>query len=53
MAEKITNLKLDGFSLEVEEGPASLLMQIDKGAFSVEIGQEQLSQLVSLRPGTT
>ena len=46
MAEKITNLKLDGFSLEVEEGSATLLMQTDKGAFSVEIGQEQLSQFV-------
>jgi hypothetical protein len=46
MAEKTTNLKLDGFSIEVEEGPAKLLMQTDKGSFSVEIGQEQLSQLV-------
>jgi hypothetical protein len=46
MAEKTTNLKLDGFSIEVEEGPAKLLMQTDKGAFSVEIGQEQLSELV-------
>ena len=46
MAEKTTNLKLDGFSIEVEEGPAKLLMQTDKGSFSVEIGQEQLSELV-------
>jgi hypothetical protein len=35
MVEKTTNLKLDGFSIEVEEGPATLLMQTDKGAFSV------------------
>jgi hypothetical protein len=46
MAEKITKLKLDGFSIEVEEGPATLLMQTDKGAFSVSISQEQLSELV-------
>jgi hypothetical protein len=46
MGEKITNLKLTGFSIEVEEGPATLLMQTDKGAFSVEIAEEQLSQLV-------
>jgi len=46
MAEKITKLRLDGFSIEVEEGPATLLMQTDKGPFSVEIAQEQLPQLV-------
>jgi hypothetical protein len=46
MAEKTTNLKLDGFSIEVEEGPVTLLMQTDKGAFSVSISQEQLSELV-------
>jgi hypothetical protein len=46
MADKTTNLKLDGFSIEVEEGPATLLMQTDKGAFSVEMSEDQLSQLV-------
>ena len=46
MAEKITSLKLKGFSIEVEEGPAILLMQTDKGPFSVEIAEEQLPQLV-------
>jgi len=46
MVEKTTNLKLDGFSIEVEEGPATLLMQTDKGAFSVEISEDQLPQLV-------
>jgi hypothetical protein len=46
MIDKTTNLKLDGFSIEVEEGPATLLMQTDKGAFSVEMSEDQLSQLV-------
>jgi hypothetical protein len=46
MAEKLTKLKLNGFSIEVEEGPATLLMQTDKGPFSVEISREQLPQLV-------
>jgi hypothetical protein len=46
MVEKTTNLKLDGFSIEVEEGPATLLMQTDRGAFSVEMSEDQLSQLV-------
>jgi hypothetical protein len=39
-------IKLNGFSIEVEEGPAILLMQTDKGPFSVEIAKEQLAQLV-------
>jgi hypothetical protein len=45
MIGKTTNLKLDGFSIEVQEGPATLLMQTDKGAFSVEMSEDQLSQL--------
>jgi len=46
MAEKITNLRLNGFSIEVKEDPVTLLMQTDKGPFSVEIPNAQLSQLV-------
>ena len=48
MAEKITSLKLKGFSIELEEGPAILLMQTDKGPFSVEIAEEQLPHSLTL-----
>ena len=44
--EEITNLKLVGFSIEVETDPVTLLMQTDKGPFSVEIPKDQLSHLV-------
>ena len=46
MTEKVTTLKLIGFSIEVKEGPVELLMQTDKGPFSVEIPTAQLSKLV-------
>jgi hypothetical protein len=46
MSEKVTPLKLIGFSTEVEEGPVELLLQTDRGAFNLEIPQEQLSKLV-------
>jgi hypothetical protein len=46
MAEKITNLRLNGFSIEVTEDPVTLLMQTDKGPFSIEIPKAQLSKLV-------
>jgi hypothetical protein len=36
MTEEITNLKLIGFSIEVETDPVTLLLQTDKGPFSVE-----------------
>ena len=39
-------MKLIGFSIEVKEGPIELLMQTDKGPFSVEIPTAQLSKLV-------
>src|SRR6478752_10202525 len=44
--EEITNLKLVGFSIEVETDPVTLLMQTDKGPFSVEIPKTELSNLV-------
>src|SRR6476660_2463123 len=44
--EEITNLKLVGFSIEVETDPVTLLMQTDKGPFSVEIPKARLSDLV-------
>jgi len=46
MAETVTTLKLMGFSIEVKEGPVELLMQTDKGPFSVGIPAAQLSKLV-------
>ena len=39
-------MKLIGFSIEVKEGPVELLMETDKGPFSVEIPTAQLSKLV-------
>jgi len=47
MAEEITNLKLLGFSIEVETDPVTLLMQTDKGPFNVEIRKTELSNLVN------
>ena len=46
MTEKTTNLKLNGFSIEVEEDPVTLLMQTDQGSFSVEIPKAQLAELI-------
>lgn len=46
MTEEITNLKLIGFSIEVETDPVTLLLQTDKGPFSVEIPKTQLANLV-------
>jgi len=45
--EEITNLKLVGFSIEVETDPVTLLMQTDKGLFSIEIPKARLSDLVN------
>ena len=45
-SEDVTNLKLTGFSIEVETDPVTLLMQTDKGPFSVEIPKTELSNLV-------
>jgi hypothetical protein len=44
--ETVTDLKLIGFSIEVDDDPIELLMQTDKGAFKVEIPKAQLSNLV-------
>ena len=46
VTEETTNLKLVGFSIEVETDPVTLLMQTDKGPFSVEIPKARLSDLV-------
>ena len=45
--EEITNLKLVGFSIEVETDPVTLLMQTDKGPLSIEIPKARLSDLVN------
>jgi Phasin protein len=44
--EDVTSLKLTGFSIEVDTDPVTLLMQTDKGPFSVEISKTKLSNLV-------
>jgi hypothetical protein len=46
MTDKITTLRLIGFSIEIKEGPVELLMQTDKGPFNVEISEEQVSKLI-------
>ena len=46
MTEEITNLKLIGFSIEVETDPVTLLLQTDRAPFSVEIPKAQLSNLI-------
>ena len=46
MTEEITNLKLTGFSIEVETDPITLQLQTDKGPFSIEISKTQLEKLV-------
>jgi hypothetical protein len=46
MAEKVTSLKLTGFEIAVEDDPVTLLLQTDKGPFSVEMTRGQLGKLV-------
>jgi len=46
MGETTTSLKLTGFAIEVEDDPIVLLMQTDKGPFSVEIPQAELPKLI-------
>ena len=46
MAEKTTSLKLTGFEIEVEDDPIILLLQTDKGPFSVEIPKTELPKLI-------
>src|SRR5262245_11354238 len=41
----LTNLKLIGFSIEVETPPVTLLLETDKGRFNVEISKAQLDKL--------
>ena len=43
---EITNLKLIGFSIEVETPPVILLLETDKGPFSLGIPEAQLDKLV-------
>jgi hypothetical protein len=40
-----TNLKLIGFSIEVDIDPVTLKLETDKGPFSLEIPRDQLSKL--------
>jgi hypothetical protein len=40
-----TNLKLIGFSIEVDIDPVTLKLETDKGSFSLEIPRDQLSKL--------
>jgi hypothetical protein len=46
ITEEITKLTLKGFSIEVETEPLTLVLQTDKGPFSVAITSDQLSKLV-------
>jgi hypothetical protein len=46
ITEEITKLKLTGFSIEVATDPVTLLLQTDRGPFSVEIPKTQLSSLI-------
>ena len=46
VTKNITNLKLIGFSIEVETPPVTLLLETDKGPFSLEIPKAQLDNLV-------
>jgi hypothetical protein len=43
---EVTKLTLKGFSIEVETEPVTLMLETDKGPFSVEITGDQLSKLV-------
>lgn len=43
---EVTKLTLKGFSIEVETEPVTLMLETDKGPFSVEITSDQLSKLV-------
>jgi hypothetical protein len=46
ITEDITNLKLIGFSIEVETPPVTLRLETDQGPFSLEIPKAQLDKLV-------
>jgi hypothetical protein len=46
ITKNITNLKLIGFSIEVETPPVTLLLETDKGPYSLEIPRAQLDNLV-------
>ena len=46
ITEDITNLKLIGFSIEVETPPVTLLLETDQGPYSLEIPKAQLDNLV-------
>ena len=46
MKDEVTNVKLTGFSIEVEIDPVTLLLETDKGPFSLEIPKNQLEKLV-------
>lgn len=46
MTKEITNLKLISFSIEVEIDPVTLLLETDKGPFSLEVPKAQLDNLV-------
>src|SRR5262245_57857203 len=44
--QEVTKLILKGFSIEVDTEPVTLMLETDKGSFSVEITGNQLSKLV-------
>ena len=44
--QEVTKLILNGFSIEVDTEPVTLMLETDKGSFSVEITGNQLSKLV-------
>jgi hypothetical protein len=46
VTKDITSLKLIGFSIEVETPPVTLLLETDKGPFSLEIPKAHLDNLV-------
>ena len=46
VANEVTNLKLTGFSIEVDIDPVTLLLETDKGPFRLEIPKNQLEKLV-------
>ena len=46
VSHQITKLILKGFSIEVDTEPVTLMLETDKGWFSVEIAGDQLSKLV-------
>src|SRR5262249_3803717 len=44
--QEVTKLIVNGFSIEVDTEPVTLMLETDKGSFSVEISGNQLSKLV-------